>query len=114
LPSNVINIGSPPSILHLTLLNLISLSITFGWNVISKNISSCAGILPFSGEIVKKCLQNYVSHSKFAGKSPIFTIYNVLVYLLFITTDPNPNVSSITFNSIPWHAPIIFSNFLSS
>lgn len=61
-PNKLIYSGSESLIAHLTFMNLISGSTTVGWKVISNIRSSCAGIVPFSGVIVKKCLQNTVSH----------------------------------------------------
>ena len=53
LPSKFKYKGSEFYILHFTLLNLISLSTTLGWNVTSKITSSWGGHAPDIGEIVK-------------------------------------------------------------
>lgn len=113
-PNRFIRRGSDPSILHLTLLNLISASITSGWNVIQKKMSSCAGRNPLVGVIVKYFLQKVVSHSNLAPISPRLDSWRDFVFLEYFVTTPNPIVSSISFSSMPWHDPIILSNFLYS
>jgi len=98
-------IGSLSAILHLTFINLISLSTTSGWKVTSIYKSSCGGKNPWSGLIVKNLEQNLVSQLKWHPISPRFDNWIVLVNLELITTAPNPMVFSNNFNSTPCEHP---------
>lgn len=109
-PTKLTNKGYDPSTLHLTL-NLISLSGTLGWKVTLNIRSSWGTMYPFYGEIVKYFPQNVVSHSNLDPMSPKLDNWMVFVIFEFITTVPNPTVSSINFIYIPCEHPVTFINF---
>lgn len=67
-------------------------------------------MIPLDGFIVKNYLQKSVSQKYLAAISPKLANCTLLTNLEPITTYPNPIVSSINFNSIPWQAPDIFNN----